>query len=370
MNLASVSFRPVPRSRVRADPTQGVLIHLVHVVCTSAFAGVERYIGALAPRQAEQGLSVTVVGGNQAAMRAALGEAPVGEPVRLVPAASMPEAVRALNSIPRPDLINSHMSDADLAAIVIRGLRRGPRIVSTRHFGARRGSSVPARAVFGVAGRRIGAQIAISDFVAQQIEGGCVVIRTGVADAPPADAAHRDRTVLMAQRLEREKATDVGLRAWAATRARADGWRLQIAGEGAQRPDLERLVDELGIIDSVDFLGYRTDIDDLMSRAGMLLAPTPREGLGLSALEGMARALPVVASASGGHLETVGGVKDAALFPSSDWHVAADHIDRLAFAASSRDEYGARLRSRQREEFGIQRQVDRTTEVYEEVLGS
>ena len=313
---------------------------------------------------------MTVIGGDQVAMRSALGEAPAGARVRLVPAASMAEAVRALNSISRPDLVNSHMSDADLAAIVFRGLRRGPRIVSTRHFGARRGSSVPARVVFGVAGHRVGAQIAISDFVAQQIEGGCVVIRTGVADAPLADAAHRDRTVLMAQRLEREKATDVGIRAWAATRARAEGWRLQIAGEGAQRTQLEMLADELGVTESVDFLGYRADIDVLMGRAGILLAPTPREGLGLSALEGMARALPVVASASGGHLETVGGVTDPALFPSGDFHAAAAHIDSLAFAASDRDEYGARLRSRQREEFGIQRQVDRTTEVYEEVLGS
>jgi glycosyltransferase involved in cell wall biosynthesis len=297
-------------------------------------------------------------------MGAALG----GVDVQILPATSVREAVRALGSLPRPDIVNTHMSDADLAGIVFRGRKRRPQVVSTRHFGARRGSSWPVRVVFGAASARIDAQIAISDFVASQIEGESVVVRTGVADSDIEATHARGRTVLMAQRLEAEKHTDTGLRAWAIAEARKDEWQLVIAGEGAQRPALERLAAHLDIADSVRFLGYRTDIDVLMNEAGMLLAPTPHEGLGLSVLEGMARALPTVASASGGHLETVGGVAEPALFAPGDARGAAAQIDRLAGSSSARLEYGDRLRARQRSEFGIRRQVERITEVYERVL--
>ena len=327
---------------------------------------MERYVSALASHQADQGMDVSVIGGDQSAMRAALGRSRV----RLLPAASVREALGSLASIRRPDIINSHMSDADLAAIIYRGLRKTPRIVSTRHFGSRRGSSVPARLVFGLTAGRIAAQIAISEFVGGQVEGACVVVRTGVDDADGESPARRDRIVLMAQRLETEKSTELGIRAWAEASARTEGWRLVIAGDGSQRSNLEQLASRLGVADSVRFLGHRSDVGDLMNHSGILLAPTPKEGLGLSVLEGMARSLPIVASASGGHLETVGGVPDAALFAPGDASTAAEHIDRLAGDVAWRGEYGLRLRDRQRSEFAVGRQVERTTAVYEGVLGS
>src|SRR4029077_16599293 len=124
--------------------------------------------------------------------------------------------------------------------------------------------------------------------------------------------------------------------------------RLQIAGEGALRGSLEHLATTLGVGGAVDFLGRREDVGSLMTTAAVLLAPRPDEGYGLTVLEAMAAGLPVVAAASGGHLETVGVVPDAPLFQPHDSGDAGRLLARLARDPARRDTYGKSLQSVQR----------------------
>ncbi|WP_258934086.1 glycosyltransferase [Nesterenkonia pannonica] len=105
--------------------------------------------------------------------------------------------------------------------------------------------------------------------------------------------------MLIAQRLEAEKDTATAIEAFARSELAARGWRLRIAGDGSLRPALERQAAELGIAQSTEFLGMRTDVSELMGAAGLMLAPCAVEGLGLGVLEAMSVGLPVVASRSG-----------------------------------------------------------------------
>lgn len=328
----------------------------MQLVCSDGFAGVERYVSKTAAGLARAGVRVTVIGGDPASMRAALGTA-----VDFIPAASMAEARAALADVHGADVVNTHMTEADVVGA--RG-RHGARHVSTRHFAARRGSSPASRAAAWFVRRGLAAQIAISQFVADAVDGPAVVIPTGVDDDDARADGDRGRTVLVAQRLEVEKHTDVALRAWARSRASAAGWQLHVAGDGSQRAVLEQLARDLDIAGSVQFLGQRRDVGELMASAGVMIAPTPREGLGLSVLEAMARALPVVACAAGGHLETVGSVADAALFAPDDAESAARALDRLIDDPVRRMAYGTRLQERQRAHFTVRRQIEQTLDVY------
>jgi glycosyltransferase involved in cell wall biosynthesis len=164
--------------------------------------------------------------------------------------------------------------------------------------------------------------------------------------------------------LEPEKLTELALRAWHECRARRYGWRLLIAGRGEQEALLRTIADQLGIADSVDFLGFRSDIQNLFERASILLAPAPAEPLGLSVIEAMAAGLPIVASASGGHLETVGAVERSSLFEPNDHAEAASRLDRLAFDVDERERYGAALRGFQQAYLDIGRQVDQIASLY------
>ena len=241
--------------------------------------------------------------------------------------------------------------------------------MSTRHFTRRRGSRAP-HPVYPAIESRIDAEIAISDAVARSIGIPSTVVHSGVEDAVAPAAATRSRTVLMAQRLQPEKRTRVGLAAFAASGLANEGWRLQIAGAGPERSLLEADAASFGIADSVDLLGFRDDIAQLYRQAGLFLAPCPVEGLGLSLLEAMATGLPALAADAGGHSEILAGLDPRALFPADDVAAAARSLRALADDDAGRAALGAGGRERQRAEFSIASQLAGTEAVYRAAIAA
>ena len=336
----------------------------VHAIRSDGFAGVERHVASLAAAQAGSGHSVAVIGGDPRAMARAIGDGSV--PHRA--AATVLETARGIDAWARCDVLHVHMTAAETAALLAARAWRVP-VVSTRHFASPRGTGASGRLVAAAVRRRIRAQISISGYVADHVDGASTVVPAGVASrADRRPAAERENTVLIAQRLEAEKRTDVGVRGFAASGLAEDGWRLVVAGGGSQRGRLEALVDELGLTPSVDFLGHRSDVDHLMDRAGLLLATCPIEGLGLTVLEAMAHGLPVVAAAGGGHVETLGAAADGALYAPLDPDDAGRLLARLAADPAARDAYGKDLQSAQRRRYTLEAQARATDAVYRSIL--
>lgn len=339
-------------------------LEIVHVVLSTRFAGVERHIASLAAGQAAIGHRVRVAGGDPTAMRAILSGTGVG----VLPAASLLRTARVVDNNRHADILHVHMTAAEAAAVLSPRAWRIP-VVSTRHFARRRGASRAGHLAAPVIPRRIAAEISVSDYVAGHIGAPSIVVHPGVPVVTARfPAEQRESTVLVVQRLEAEKRTDVAVRAFARSGLAQLGWRLDVVGDGAQRAMLERLAGQFGIAASTRFLGHRDDVMHLINRAGMLLAPCPVEALGLSVLEAMAAGLPVVASGAGGHLETVGSVAEAALFAAGDADAAAARLVALASDLDLRERYGAALQEVQRQRFTIEAQVRATDVVYRSLL--
>lgn len=344
-------------------------MRVAQVVCSDGFGGVERYAATLAAELSRLpgGPEVVVVGGARGRMTAQL----AGTGVTWLPGDSMAQAAHSLAGAGALDLINAHMTQAELVALGIGARRRTP-VVSTRHFARPRGSGAGARLVGGLAARRLAGELAISHYVADHAgpapAGGRTVVHSGVAPATGARVPARDRepAVLVAQRLAPEKETRVALEAWARSGVREHGWRLWVAGSGPCDADLRRLAADLRI--EADFLGRREDLPELYRRAGVLLAPTPIEGFGLTVVEAMAYGLPVVAAGAGGHLETLPPAY-AWTFPPGDATHAAKLLDALAADPDLRDALGAELRDRQRVHLTLRRQAEQTHARYRQVLG-
>lgn len=103
--------------------------------------------------------------------------------------------------------------------------------------------------------------------------------------------------VVFLGRLEQEqKGLDLLLDAYARATDRIDG-QLLIAGDGPDRPKLERRVGRLGIGDRVQFLGRVTGRSkyDLLARARFVVMPSRFETFGLVAIEALACGTPVLA---------------------------------------------------------------------------
>ena len=211
------------------------------------------------------------------------------------------------------------------------------------------------------------AQIAVSRFVAESIDGQPTVVYAGVDTQEPASGP-RDNVVLVALRLSPEKRTSDALDIFAASGVAERGWRLAIAGRGVEGEDLNRKVKQLGLAGSVQLLGFCPDLQARMARAAIVLATAPSEPFGLTVVEAMAHGTPVVAAAGGGHLELVGSSAEAALYPVGDLVEGGRLIRGLAEDPDARAAYGADLRRLQRERFTVDRQYADTQRVYEEVL--
>lgn len=357
---------PAQHSRpLRGHPLHDRPVSVAHVVCTSSFAGVERHVAILANELGRLGCAVSVLGGDGLRMRAEL-----AAPVRWRTGCTLSEARESLRSLPSYDIVHAHMTAAEIAALSsgLASRWRTP-VVATRHFAAPRGASLVGHLLAPPVTRLLAAEVAISDFVADAIGVPSTVIRPGVPSVTTRQsAAARQPVVLVAQRLEPEKDTATALRAFARSGLGARGWTLEVAGVGSEVARLQALAGELGLLDTVRFLGHLRDLDSLYASASILLATTPREGLGLAVVEAMAHGLPVVATGSGGHRETVGAVPGAALFPPGDAEAAGRLLSDLARDPGRRDAYGARLQAYQRSVLTPARQAEETLALYRRVL--
>ncbi len=111
-----------------------------------------------------------------------------------------------------------------------------------------------------------------------------------------------ERTVICVARLEYIKGVDVLLHAWGRMMSASSEWRmhlqpkLRLVGTGRLRSQLERIAAELNIEDSVEFLGLRSDVVDLLQQSWGFVLPSRNEGMPNALLEAMACGLPCIAT--------------------------------------------------------------------------
>ena len=104
---------------------------------------------------------------------------------------------------------------------------------------------------------------------------------------------------------------------------------LLLIGDGVLRNELEVLTKQFNIEDNVRFLGYRTDIPDLLSATDIYVHPTTNEGFGIAIIEAMAVGVPVIATNVGGIPEIITDEKYGVLVPAENPQALADAISDL-----------------------------------------
>jgi len=108
-------------------------------------------------------------------------------------------------------------------------------------------------------------------------------------------------------RLVPGKGFDLALTAFTLILARFPAARLVIAGDGPARSELEQLAAELGVSDTVSFVGwiYPDEVPTVINTATLMVVPSRQESFGLVALEAALMARPVIATHVGGLPEII-----------------------------------------------------------------
>lgn len=291
----------------------------------------------------------------------------------------------------RPNVVHTHASHALLYGGLAARLCGVKRIVHTEH-----GRRFPDKAHLMLAerwmSRYLHRYVTVSEALygqVQRFEGiarrRLEVIPNGVADVvatdPTAVASTRAKlggqrtgpVVGITARLVWEKGLEYLLRAWAvvAVSRQASGnapGTLLIAGDGPERTRLETLATDLGISDSIRFLGTISDTASFYRILDVFVLSSVSEGLPMSLLEAMAAGLPIVATEVGGIPEALDRGTAGLLVPPADTAALAAALMRFVGghepAADGVPRFGHRARQRFVEHYTANAMTDRYVKLY------
>lgn len=297
-------------------------------------------------------------------------------------------AVRALN----PDLLHANSLQFQTSLLAaITASRFGLPLVITAHAAGFGALPQPWRSLVQLHERTIGSYIlrqsarviAVSTAVAEYLKtinttfgrasSFVRVIPNGVdLEVFKPDLQPRGRaagvTVLFVGRLIRNKDPHLVLQALHLLKGTAlVPTRLIFAGDGPMRSQLEKEAHRLRLKGEVEFLGFVSDIPQLMRSADILVHPSITEGMSLTLLEAMACGVCVVASDADGNAALIRDGINGLLFPVGDARALAHCLRRVINNTGERSRL-AHAAYRTSREYSWDRCARETLGVFTEVL--
>jgi glycosyltransferase involved in cell wall biosynthesis len=131
-------------------------------------------------------------------------------------------------------------------------------------------------------------------------------------------------------RLYKDKGQRYLIQAMALLRSRVPEATLLIAGEGPERATLEGLVQDLGLVNLVRFLGWRRDAIALMSAVDVVVQPTLQEAFSQVMAEALFMARPLIITDVSGAPDIIRHGENGLLVAREDPSALTDAIVRLA----------------------------------------
>lgn len=218
-------------------------------------------------------------------------------------------AVGRLVSECQADIIMSWVRVCDVYSFFVRLLHPRIRWVMTQ-----RNSRHPDSLLFRVRhllGRRADAIVANSrggvELWSRRRARGIVRLVDNIAAPLPTLPPQRlARTVLFVGRLEPQKNVMTTIRAFALVMLAQPDVTMWVCGDGGLRAEMERIVHEAGVAERIEFLGFRADATEYMSRAKVLVSLSEHEGMSNVVTEAVQAGCVIVASAIAEHVDFLG----------------------------------------------------------------
>jgi glycosyltransferase involved in cell wall biosynthesis len=168
--------------------------------------------------------------------------------------------------------------------------------------------------------------------------------------------------VVYTGRFNRQKGTDVLLKAWRQVAVQRPDARLLLVGT-PRDPDVPSWdTDQPGVV----VMGPRPDVAPILRGADVFVNASRAEGLSNSLLEALSVGMPVVATDIGGNREIVHHERSGLLVPADDEHALAAGILR-ALTDETATSWGAAARTEMVASYSLDSVAERLAELYERV---
>lgn len=167
-------------------------------------------------------------------------------------------------------------------------------------------------------------------------------------------------------RLAETKGQKYLIEAYSQVKKKIPNSKLVIIGNGPLSEKLKKDAEAFGISKDVIFMGYRTDVLELLKGLDIFVFPSIAEGLPLALLEAMASRLPIIASNVGGIPEVFGNSNCGILVPPRDSQSLANAMIEIGLLNESRrKDMGESSRKRVEDAFTTEIMCKNLMDVYE-----
>jgi glycosyltransferase involved in cell wall biosynthesis len=170
-------------------------------------------------------------------------------------------------------------------------------------------------------------------------------------------------------RLSDEKGFDVLIRAADRLLAAGVDLELRIAGEGHERPRLQRLIDELGRGDRIRLVGFQAEALGLYQAMDVFALSSLREGLPNVVLEAMAMGVPVVATRIAGVPQLIHDGENGLLVGPGDLDGLTGALARLLGDAGLRETFRRTGRATVEDGYSFEARMEKIRAIYDDLLG-
>lgn len=170
-------------------------------------------------------------------------------------------------------------------------------------------------------------------------------------------------------RLEDYKNIQTLLRALDGVRKKGIPFNLLLLGDGPYKDSLEKLVVEYGLEHHVQFLGFKSNVEEYLRAADIYCLPSRIEGLSLALLEAMASGLVCIASAINGNKTVVKDGENGFLFEVDQYRILEEHILTLLSTLDKQASLSVQMNARKTvvDHFSLDTMTQQYLELYSQV---
>lgn len=168
-------------------------------------------------------------------------------------------------------------------------------------------------------------------------------------------------------RLRRGKGHEILIEAFERIFKNNDKIILLIVGNGEKEEDLKNITTSHASKNNIYFLGFRTDVSEILAISDLFVMPTEKEGMSNAIIEAMVAGVPVITTNIPENRDIIENQKSGILFPVNDINALEKWIKLLIISPDLRNNLSQYAQQKAKNTYDIRIVTNRFAKFYQEI---